>query len=142
MSSTESEKRGFTRFSKNFGLTFHEIDLYQELSLSRKKASELSAQTVNISAGGALIESTKTYPEKTLLNLTLDMPEWEKYKNSFFSSRIVLPCPPLSVTAQVVRNEHAPSACKRFAVRFVGMDPIRQKAIDNMLKDFSKRANG
>jgi len=141
MSSAESEKRSYSRYFRSFNMTLHEVDLYEELSLSRKKNSSLTAQTVNISAGGALIESLKTFPEKTLLNLTIDMPEWEKYKNSFFSARIVLPCPPMSVTAQVVRNEHASSSSKRFAVKFVGMDDIRRKAIDNMLKDFARRDN-
>jgi len=136
MNISDENKRKFERLDKQFDLKLQEIDIYEELATldKEKTPAKIQAKIVNLSAGGALIESEKAFEIKTLLKLMIDMPDWEKYKSSFFSSRIVFPSPPFKVTAEIVREYKITTGRHRkFAVKFVGLDFNREKALDKLV---------
>jgi len=139
MDNKTQERRNFKRLHSSFKVSGQEIDLYKELNLSNAFVKAFNGKTLNISANGALIESEKTYPAKTLLNLSFDMPEWEKYKRSFFSRTITLPSSPFNVTAEVIRSKTKLSSKKNFAVKFLALDATRANAIDAMVKDYAQK---
>lgn len=142
MDISDENKRKFDRLNKNFELKLQEVDLYEELEiLDKEKAPvKVQAKIINLSAGGALIESEKAFEIKTLLKLMIDMPEWEKYKSSFFSSRIVFPSPPFGITAEIIREyKITTEGHKRFAVKFVGLDYSREKALDKLVTAYNSK---
>ena len=139
MDNQTQERRNFKRLTTSFKVSGQEIDLYKELNLSTSSVKEFKGKTLNISANGALIECEKNYPDKTLLNLSFEMPEWEKYKKSFFSRAITLPSPPFNVTAEVIRSKTKLSNKRNLAVKFLALDAVRANAINAMIKDYAHK---
>ncbi|MDX9702132.1 MAG: PilZ domain-containing protein [Candidatus Auribacterota bacterium] len=138
MLTNSTDRRSYDRIDHDFKAKIQEVDLYQELKLTRRK-KELDARILNISASGALISAPQLFSEKTIVKIDIDMPEWQKHTGSFFSHDVVLPSPPMTITAEVVRSKKPSSGDKTFAVRFVGLDGIRLRAINNMVKEFTRR---
>lgn len=138
MDNKTQERRKFKRVDSKFSVFVQEVDLYKQLKISNSSSSVFNGKTLNISANGVLIESNNSFPEKTLLNLSLEMPQWEKYKKSFFSGTITLPSPPFNVTAEVIRFKNRFQSKKTSAVKFRALDTIRANAIDAMVKDYAQ----
>ena len=138
MQQNVSERRIYARIQQGFTVKVQELDLYQELRLTGRK-KEAAAMIVNLSASGALLSSGQFYGEKTILKLQVDMPEWQKHTGSFFRHSVVLPSPPMILTGEVVRSKRSSAGSHAVAVRFVGIDRMYTRTINNMVKEFERR---
>lgn len=65
----------------------------------------LKAVIKNISTDGILFESTAKFEIGELLQLTIDIPGWEKFKSEFYKNEVVSSDGLLVVLANVVRIE-------------------------------------
>lgn len=138
MFTKSTDRRSFERLESGFTARVQEVDLYQELNLSRRK-KDVDGKILNISASGALLSASQNFSEKSILKLDIDMPEWQKHTGSFFSHEVVLPSPPMTLTAEVIRAQKVQYGLYQFAVRFVGIDSIRSRALNNMVREFNRR---
>ncbi len=138
MQQNVSERRVYARIQQGFTVKLQELDLYQELRLAGRK-KETAAMIVNLSASGALVSTGQFFKEKTILKLEVDMPEWQKHTGSFFRHAVVLPSPPMLLTAEVVRSQRSNGGNHSVAVRFVGVDRMYTRTINNMVKEFERR---
>ena len=142
MTATSQERRFYPRVAHHFPLTIKEVNLYENLSLTSAYTRPSAGTILNVSVSGALIESRMVFAEKTVVNLHIDAPEWEKYKPSFFRSETVYPSPPLHLTGEVVRvNRSSHIGYSEIAVRFCNVDTLRKRALYRMLKAYHHKTN-
>ncbi|MEW6535172.1 MAG: PilZ domain-containing protein [Candidatus Auribacterota bacterium] len=137
MSETGHERRLHERSPLNYSCSIKVIQEPVKRKRSRYTPITLDhvGHTLNISAGGALIEATTVFPEDTILNIALEIPDWEKYKSSFFRHRVVYPCPPLNVTGKVLRCLSPYPKDNTFAIRFIGLDYSSIRALNTLVNE-------
>ena len=127
--SQSQEHRKFIRIPAQYSVTVKRMTLS-----SRSMEEEVAMAIKNISASGALFESSKLYQIGDVLLLKLSIPGWEKYKSDFFRPGSLTRSEPLTVVASVVRVEFVRSGHHDIGVCFVGIDESHQKALAQLIK--------
>ncbi len=96
---------------------------------------QIEAALKNVSAGGILFESDKPYALKDILQIELEIPGWEKFKNEFYKSDELTASKPLIVLGSVVRVEVIHQGVYDIGVCFAGIDHGHQEALLKFIKD-------
>ncbi len=95
---------------------------------------EVETALKDISAGGALVETSKLYHVGDVLHLKIKIPGWEKYKAEFIRPGQLSRSEPLITLATIVRVELIRMGHYELGLCFVGIEESHQKALIRFLK--------
>jgi len=92
-------------------------------SIPRSPAENLvSAHSKNLSAGGMLFESGRSFDSGEILRLELDIPGWEKYKAQFYKPDQTIVSKSLLVIGKVAHVAALADGRFDVGVDFIGLD--------------------
>ncbi len=121
-----SEKRKYSRLNKHFSL-----DCQRRNNFSTQENSK----TKNISVGGLLFYSKKSYSKKEILNLKIYIPHFKKYSSTFYKPEELSYEKPLELIACVKRcQKEQPGNLYDVAVSFDGIDDTDQWTLTKYIK--------
>ena len=127
------ERRKFSRLNRRDLVRLSEVNLFDELDLSDTHERSIDARLLNISAGGALVESNYPYDEETYLKMELHIPDWVKYDYTCLDSDNRFPCKPLIAVGKIIRRETIKPSLWHFGIFFIAIDEKHRKAVDRFV---------
>ena len=96
----------------------------------RDKPLDVSGVMKDVSGNGLLFESARRFEVGTLLQMSLTLPGWDRFKSEFFKSEHRSDSRPLTVLARVVRLEAVdPQELYDIGVSFSAIDRGDQTAL-------------
>lgn len=119
MAISVSNRRRYERTPLSMPVRFNEIFLEDEFDLSDELDPDFIGRTINISAGGALIESPTLFPHNSLLAMHIMLPGNKQTNISTDTPHST--SNNLTVIARVVRSG-ASMHDNTFAVKFINLD--------------------
>ncbi|MCK5708109.1 MAG: PilZ domain-containing protein [Candidatus Aureabacteria bacterium] len=132
-----AEKRKYIRIPRENVMYVSLCDIHAEMNLKQEN-TKIEVRTKDISAGGILFESSKKFDIEDLLKIEIILPNWEKYKKTFFGSDISYPTKPFLILGKVIRIEFLRDNIYDIGINFVGVETSHQELLLNYLND---RAN-
>ena len=126
---TNQERRKFMRIPFRYPLTVRRMTMLKE-----SQEQEMALALSNISAGGALFETSKIFEIGDVLLMKINIPGWERYKTDFIRPGQLTQSGPLTAIATVVRVELLKAGHYDIGVCFSGIDEWHQKALVKLIK--------